>query len=294
MYVSEMAPVHKRGTYGVLFQLSLCFGLLVSYFVGWGIVVSDMSQFFKWRVMVAIGVVFPLLLLAVTIFKMVESSVDNFDEQIDRKPALLDLIRQSDLRWLLLTNSVLAAILQLTGINAVMYYGPQILKTLGNEYALTIGVGAWNFLSTFIAIFLVERLGRKPLMLGGVLVMSLSLIVIGLVFQYVTEPTPKAVGIGLSLAFFIAGFEGGPGCLFWVIVNELFPEEYKETAASFANILQWAFNLLVSLLFPIISQPDKIGKPGTFYLFGAVGAVCFLYSLFFLPETKQVENWDEN
>jgi len=206
--------------------------------------------------------------------------------------SMSDVCSKPHLRRLLFTNTILASILQLTGINAVMYYGPEILSKSGlAEYAngVNIGVGAWNFATTLVAIFLVDRLGRRPLMLIGVTLISFSLIAIGLVSQFVTASTPKSVGVIIGLAGFILGFEVGPGCLFWVIINELFPEAYIEFGGTYANILQWGFNLLVSTVFPILGKADVLGQSGTFYLFGGIGFLCLLYIAIWLPETKATE-----
>jgi len=100
--------------------------------------------------------------------------------------------------------------------------------------------------------------------------------------------------VGVGLAAFIFGFEVGPGCLFWVIINELFPKEHIEIGGTYANILQWAFNLLVSSLYPVLTKPNVLSPFGTFYLFGSVGVASTIYIFFMLPETKATkeDNWN--
>jgi len=299
MYVSEMAPPDKRGALGVLFQLAVTLGIFISFLIGWGITsIVSLSPFYKWRIQIGLGIFLPIILLALTVMRMLEPSSwtelqakqrgSANHEEVKKKAALSEICRQKHLRQLLVTLTVLASILQLTGINAVMYYGPAILVTAGvsDANALNIGIGAWNFATTLIAIFLVDRWGRRPLMLSGVALMSVALVVIGVVYQLADlTPTARIAGVGVGLAAFIAGFEVGPGCLFWVLINELFPEEYIEFGGSYANILQWGFNLFVSTIFPFLGK-SALGTPGTFYLFGAVGFVCLAYCFFFLDETK--------
>eukprot|EP01127_Copromyxa_protea_P006128 TRINITY_DN15942_c0_g1_i1.p1 TRINITY_DN15942_c0_g1~~TRINITY_DN15942_c0_g1_i1.p1 ORF type:complete len:426 (+),score=91.23 TRINITY_DN15942_c0_g1_i1:187-1278(+) len=301
MYVSEMAPPEKRGSLGVLFQLTVTLGILFSFAIGYGIKqIETLTDFYKWRIMLGMSVLLPIALLVLTLLKMVEPSswtgdVDQMDYR--EKPSLIEILKNKQLRILLITDTVLACILQLTGINAVMYYGPDIISKAGVQNAdlLNIGVGAWNCFATFIAIFLVDRVGRRPLMLGGVALLSLSLIGIGVVFL-VTEKIGQVgtgIGVGVGLAFFLLGFEVGPGCLFWVVINELFPEQYIEFGGTYANILQWGFNLLVSTTFPLLGAPDVLDSSGVFFLFGGIGVVCFIYSFIFLKETKK-ESYEAN
>jgi MFS family permease len=182
---------------------------------------------------------------------------------------------------------VLAATLQLTGINAVMYYGPKILENAGmkDKFLLNIAIGGWNFLTTIAAIFLVDRVGRRTLMIGGVAIMSVSLAVISCAF-FVFKDGGVNLGImvGIGLLGFIAGFEVGPGCLFWVIANEYFPQEMKEAGASLTNLLQWAFNLFVVYTFLLATL--YIGSNFTFGIFAGVGVFCCLYLFFGLSETR--------
>jgi len=284
--------------------LAVTLGIFISFLIGWGISSIDpmkLSVFYQWRIQIGIGIFFPIILLILTVMRMLEPSTwtdlqakqrasANHEEVGGPKKANLgEICRQSRLRILLVTLTVLSSILQLTGINAVMYYGPAILVAAGvsNGNALNIGIGAWNFATTLVAIFLVDKWGRRPLMLWGVLLMSVCLIVIGVVYQLKEiSSTARIAGVGAGLAGFIAGFEVGPGCLFWVLINELFPEEYIEFGGSYANILQWGFNLFVSTIFPYLGDPKALGQSGTFYLFGAIGFACLAYCFFFLKETK--------
>jgi len=175
-----------------------------------------------------------------------------------------------------------------------MYYGPLIISQAGdyfrnNQNLLNIAIGAWNFLTTIIAVALVDRLGRRPLMICGTAVMSVALLVLGII--YIPALTAGLTGVKLGIAVgvcllaFIFGFEIGPGCLFWVLVNENFPKEhsqYKEAAATYANVLQWLLNLTVSLVFPTVSNYPM----PTFLFFGAVGLISTAYLVFFMKETK--------
>jgi len=177
-----------------------------------------------------------------------------------------------------------------------MYYGPNIIKQAGlsNGNLLNIGIGFFNFVFTIFAVFLVDRLGRRPLMLGGTSIMSVALLTIGTAYVAIPKTNQVALGIVVAcgLILFLAGFEGGPGCLFWVLVNENFPEEhpgYKEHAATYANVLQWVFNLALSLVFPYLEDYPA----STFFFFGGVGILSTIYLFFFMKETGGNKNVGE-
>jgi len=239
---------------------------------------------------------FPLLLLPICLFKMKESSqrpgeqtnlINATEEGTSGQGSgwsglfKLSRIKQTSM------GIVLAATLQLTGINAVMYFGPNIIKKAGfdNPVLLNIIVGGWNFLTTFIAALLVDRLGRRPLVIGGTFIMSVALVGVGLSFALAKTPFVTGIGVGICLLIFIAGFEAGVGCLFWVLVNEIFDERVRDAGSSMANVLQWGFNLVVSSLFQLFF--NEVGQSITFYIFGGIGVVCSIYMAIALPETKK-------
>jgi len=258
--------------------------------------------------MLILGFIYPAALLFITILYMKESrkpdhnevfdainnidtnNLDNWNEHAGGPGTTATLIKGFT------TETILALILQMTGINAVMFYGPLIISQAGgffkeNNNLLNIGIGFFNFVFTILAAALVERLGRKPLMITGTSILSLSLIVLGIIFipglKAILTANPINLGIAVfvCLIIYIFGFEIGPGCLFWVLVNENFPKEhskYKETAATYANVLQWILNLLVSSLYPLVSDyPIPV-----FLFFGIVGIACNVYLLIFMEETR--------
>eukprot|EP01126_Amoeba_proteus_P055153 TRINITY_DN6828_c0_g2_i1.p1 TRINITY_DN6828_c0_g2~~TRINITY_DN6828_c0_g2_i1.p1 ORF type:complete len:374 (-),score=46.68 TRINITY_DN6828_c0_g2_i1:127-1248(-) len=302
LYVSEMSPGDRRGKFGTIFQLSITVGIFLSYLIGWGVRNIDIPIHYQWRLMMSVGGLFPLVLMIGAITKMVEPRKNTtwietsklVLKEDDRKSVLVtDLCRMSELRLLLVTSLVLAGSMQLTGITTVLYYGPLIIQKAGvtHPFLINIAIGFWNFVTTAIAFFLVERVGRRKLMLCGLTLMSLSLMEIGFIFNLALEnkisQTNESIAIGIGLCFFIIGFEGGPGCLFWVIANELFPEEYTEISATYANAFQWAFNLAISTLFPIMAEQGHLNPSGTFYLIGGITTCITIYLSFFLPETKR-------
>jgi len=299
MYVAETAPANKKGMFGAMFQLSLTVGILLSFAAGYAFTyVKDENL--SWRLMVVVGIIFPASLTLLT-FCAVEETKDfkrSHDDGEARELRSQSSTTEKHSGWKglfaaehrkeFITGVVLAGTLQLTGINAVMYYGPTIIKKSGldNEVLLNIIIGGWNFVATFIAVFLVERAGRRVLMITGTAIMSVALVGIGIAFK-VTEGTPLAIAVSVGLFFFIGGFEGGPGCLFWVLVNEVYPPHIRDAGGSFANILQWGFNLLVASLFQYVA--NAIGWSVIFWVFGGIGVLCTIYLFFFLASRPKVQ-----
>jgi len=307
LYVNEVVPENKRGTYGVVFQITTTLGILLSYVVGY-ILVSvqglDNHLTLQWRIMLSsFGTVLPLILMGIILVGMKETSGSRSAENTplqnkesseeSSKGGWFGLFIKERFFSQTLTGIFLAVTLQLTGVNAIMYFGTSILASAlpnSNPTLLNIGIGAWNFLATFIALGLVGRLKRKTLMTFATLLIAVSLILVGLCFQLIDAENESArgIGVGLGLFLFLMGFEAGPGCLFWVLANEIFDKNVMAEGASLCNVLQWAFNLAVSTLFPLMySSPLK--ESGTFFIFGGFGFVCTLYFFFFLKEKSDAQ-----
>jgi sugar porter (SP) family MFS transporter len=182
----------------------------------------------------------------------------------------------------------LAMLQQITGVNTVIYYAPTIFHNTGFGGSAsilgTVGVGVVNVLLTVAAILLVDRVGRRPLLLVGLAGMVLSLGVLGLAFLL-----PALSGIVgwiaiVSLALYIAFFAVGLGPEFWLLISEIYPQEVRGAAMSVASVGNWASNLLVSLTF--LSLVGTIGRPLTFWLYAAVGVAAIVFVYFLVPETK--------
>eukprot|EP01125_Pyxidicula_operculata_P001976 TRINITY_DN11962_c0_g1_i1.p1 TRINITY_DN11962_c0_g1~~TRINITY_DN11962_c0_g1_i1.p1 ORF type:complete len:420 (+),score=72.77 TRINITY_DN11962_c0_g1_i1:59-1318(+) len=301
MYVSETAT-EKKGQLGTLFQLAITFGILLGNLLGFGIIQlfkdDPNGDFWNWRIMIGIGVIFPIMLTVLT-YKVIRDQPSNQnlsspaeilfneDESSAQGSGWSGLIKYNF--KLLITGLVLVSTLQLTGINAIMYFGPSIINSagIGNEDLVQVGIGAWNFITTFVSVFLIERLGRRTLIIGGTCAIALSLIEVGLSIAYLQDMS-KAIGVGVGLAVFIAGFEGGIGSLFWVLVNEIYPPNVKEAGSSFATIMNYVFTLIITLFYLQVAK--SIQPENTFYIFGGVGILCTVYFVFALPDSRKEEH----
>mmetsp|Transcript_3875 Transcript_3875/g.4294 ORF Transcript_3875/g.4294 Transcript_3875/m.4294 type:complete len:470 (+) Transcript_3875:28-1437(+) len=325
VYVGEMAPDKRRGVLNSLFQVSLTIGIVIAYIFGFGLLKYNLSDSFRWRTMLAGGVLPSVHLLIMCLF-MPES-----DQWLRRKAAAnkkkeqkLNLTEDGPLintgayesqpssslvktlkgLWSrpegtvcpsVVIGTVLAFALQLTGINAIIYYAPQVLQGSvkfgslsadDNESIATILVGVWNFLSTLFALGLVDFTGRKPLMLIGLILMTIGNVGTGLVFKFLSAGGAKTGLSILGIVLFIGGFELGPGALFWVLLAEIFPGKVRDVGNSYVNMLQWSLNLLLSIVFPIVRGDDNQNLPYVFFFFGALALLCLGFVFFFVPETK--------
>jgi SP family galactose:H+ symporter-like MFS transporter len=179
---------------------------------------------------------------------------------------------------------------QLTGINVIMYYAPRIFGMAGFESTTeqmwgTVIIGLTNVLATFIAIAFVDRLGRKPIMFVGFVVMGLSLLAVGTIFHSGIEHNP---GLGYwaagALLLFIVGFAMSAGPIIWVICSEIYPLAGRDLGVSFSTTTNWVVNAIVGQTF--LSLINGIGGGNTFLLYGGMNVLFIIFFLLFVPETK--------
>jgi sugar porter (SP) family MFS transporter len=202
-----------------------------------------------------------------------------------------ELLHRS-LRPALIVGIGLAVFQQITGINAVIYYAPQIFQSAGftsDAAALgaTTGIGTINVLATFIAIWLVDRAGRKPLLIAGVLGMIATLAVLGLAFRDNVASAPgSSLGVitVVCLAAYIVFFAFSLGPIVWLMISEIYPLQNRAQAVAVSTAANWGANFLVSLTFPIMVH--HLGSAETFFIYAAVGVVTLLFVLTRVPETK--------
>lgn len=174
--------------------------------------------------------------------------------------------------------------LQLTGINAVMFYCSNFFDAAHFKQRVlgTVFVMAWNWLTTFIAGALVERRGRRGLYLPAMGVITVSMLLLA-PFDHISDDAVKSALCFVCLGAYIAAFEIGPGTLFWIVTNELFRPDVGEVAFPVMNAGQWLLTLAVTFVFPLLN--DAMGS-WVFLLFAAPGAYSFAFAHRYLPETK--------
>ncbi|XP_060098495.1 solute carrier family 2, facilitated glucose transporter member 2 isoform X2 [Heteronotia binoei] len=315
LYVGEIAPTPLRGALGTFHQLATVIGILISQVLGLNYLLGDK---YKWPLLLSLSgfaAVLQLLLLFfcpesprylyIKVSKPEEATKSlmwlrgNYDptkdlEEMEREKEEASKEKTISI-WQLITSVTyrqpfLVAIMvhlaqQFSGINAIFYYSTDIFTEAGIEepvYA-TIGVGAINTLFTVVALFLVEKAGRRILFLGGMFGMFVCTILmtvgLALLDRYVWMSYLSMVAIFV----FVSVFELGPGPIPWFIVAELFSQGPRPAAVALAGFANWFSNFLVGMCFQYIA---KFTGPYAFLIFAAMlaGFSCFIY--FKVPETK--------
>jgi SP family arabinose:H+ symporter-like MFS transporter len=200
------------------------------------------------------------------------------------KGKLRELFRPG-LRTALLVAVGLSVFGQLTGINAVIYYGPEILKQAGIQFGNALQfqtiLGIINLVFTILALLLIDKLGRRPLLVGGMAAVVLTLLLAGLLFL---KDTPNGTLIVIVLGAYIACIAFSICAVIWVITPEIFPNRVRGRAMSIAAFSNWGTNTIAAYLFPwyVASYGMHIG----FFTFGAICLVATLFFWKFVPETK--------
>jgi sugar porter (SP) family MFS transporter len=315
MYIAEVSPARIRGTFVSLFQLAVTIGILLSY-----IVCAMLASAEAWRWMLGLAAV-PGLALAIGMMAMPESPRwlvkqarrndaravllkinphSNPDEtlaHIEHDLALEgqgswgELLHRS-LRPALLVGIGLAVFQQVTGINAVIYYAPQIFQAAGfaselTALAATAGIGVINVLATFIAIWLVDREGRKPLLIAGVTGMVAMLVILGLAFHGGEAGTGTG-SLGyltvVCLAGYIVFFAFSLGPIVWLMISEIYPLRNRAQAMAVSTASNWAANFLVSTTFPVMTL--RLGSAATFFTYASLGVLTLVFVIAMVPETK--------
>ena len=321
MYIAEVSPARIRGRMVSLNQLAIVFGMLAVYFVNYGIALSGDETWnvaYGWRWMFA-SETLPALALLLLLLVVPESprwllKQGRTDEAVrvlarinGSRTALLeaqtikDALRQESgsvwqllapgMRLALAIGVVLAVLQQITGINVFLYYAPELFRSLAGantDAAMlqTIVVGAVNMSFTIIAIWTVDRLGRKPLMILGYVGMAVSLLALGLAAQWQRTET----WVLLFMLAYIASFALSVGPVTWVILSEIFPTKIRGRAMAIATVCLWGANFVISQTFPMLDDQAwlvaQFHHAFPFYLYGGFCVLAILFVLAFVPETK--------
>ena len=187
-------------------------------------------------------------------------------------------------RKVMLVGFVLAVLVQISGINTIVDYAPKILLAAGveinNALLQTSLVGFINFIFTFVAIFFIDKLGRRALYLIGSMGMVITLLMLAVSFYLKLEGIFTLICILMFIAFFASCI----GPVFWTLVSEIFPNRIRGKALAFASFTQWIFNFLVVLLFPHFLA--SIGGAKTFLFLALMSLLQWLFTYLYVPETK--------
>lgn len=315
LYLSEMAPAQIRGSLISMYQLMITIGILMAY-------MSDtvLSYGGHWRWMLGMLIV-PSTLMFLGILMLpnsprwlvlvglkkdaiaalrqlrhedeIEQEVKDIENTLHSKQKGFQLLLSNPyFRKAVILGITLQAIQQLTGINVIMYYAPKIFKIAGfvsTSQAMfgTVLVGLINVLATFIAIAFVDKVGRKPILLLGFIVMGLSMGLLGLMFHVglTHDPMLQFVAIG-ALLVFIVGFAMSAGPIIWVICSEIYPLSARDIGVTASTASNWLCNAVVGATF--LSLLSGLGPAKTFWLYGGLNVIFIIFLFLFIPETKGV------
>jgi sugar porter (SP) family MFS transporter len=309
LYIAELAPARSRGPMVALYQLSLTVGILAALAVG-----VAFSPTADWRIMIAAGAV-PAIAQVLAMAIVPESprylaargriadarrvlarlrppgEVDRELEDmthVDRATAdtsFRDVFRRA-CRPALIIGVGAALMNALVGVGAVIYYSTDIFQTagVGSAEVASLAVGAVNTIMTIVAVFLIARFPRRPLLLIGLTGIVISLVVAGV---SLLVPSPGWITVA-GLLGFIASFAISAGPIAWLIVAEVFPLAIRGRAASFATSTNWAANFVLALLFPLfVGTPGVPARVGiAFFIYAAISVGFIVFVARLVPETK--------
>jgi sugar porter (SP) family MFS transporter len=323
LYAAELAPAQLRGRFVSAYQLAITVGIFLAYLINAGLSASA-----NWRLMLGLAAVPGLALFVIALIapesprwlmsrnRRAEAAKETAkvqpDIDVDAQLASIEAAIQQDThtaswteifsaKWRrpLLIALGLAVFQQITGINAIIYYANQIFASAGfstevSRATVTLwAIGGVNVLSTFIAIAFIDKVGRRLLLLVGLIGMGVSLAVVGVAFRFIAPATgalaasgPTAAGIVtvVALIIFIASFAFSLGPVVWTVINEIFPAQVRSRGVALATAVNWGSAYLVSQFF--LSLVHMLGSSWTFWLMAVFCALGWIWIYLRVPETR--------
>lgn len=313
LFISEMAPAQFRGFLVLVNAITITGGEALAFLMDYWLAPTH-----SWRWMFGLGLI-PACALLLGMISLPETprwlvskgKIQLAQETLERirpKEAIsaeLHAIEQSfslkSARWQQLFSKKIRPVLwigillgifqQFFGINTVMYYGPTIFQSLGfnsisTQMLATLGMGLVNMLLSAICMVLVDKLGRRNLLLIGSAIAGISLVIVGACMQALhVSPILQWLAL-VFMVTYIAGYCISVGSLFWLIIAEIFPLSVRGLGMSLATAIQWGANFIVSMTF--LHMVNGLGAAHTFWLFASICFLCIGYCYLYVPETKGV------
>lgn len=315
VYIAEISPQNMRGTLGSVNQLSVTMGILLAYVLG---------MFFSWRVLAILGAL-PCLVLIPGLFFIPESPrwlakmgftdefeasllvLRGFDADISSEVSEIKksvsssskrtTIRFADLKrkryWFpLMVGIGLLVLQQLTGINGVLFYSTKIFESAGvsSSNAATVGLGAIQVVATGVAVWLMDKAGRRLLLIISSVGMAISLLIVSVAFyleDVVSEESRVYSILGImslvGLVVLIISYSLGVGAIPWLIMSEILPVDIKGLAGSVATLANWFFSWAITMSENLLLNWST---GGTFSIFTVTTTLMVAFVTFFVPETK--------
>ena len=311
LYIAEIAPAKIRGKLVTLNHVALSLGMLSAYAVA--LIFEPLGADMNWRWMFASGAI-PAAIFTIALLRVPESprwltkqglsdqavkilarisgeaqaqkDMQNIKETIEQESSSFSQMLLPGLRTAMIIGIVLAIFQQITGINVILYYAPEVFKQAGLpiKQALwsAILVGLMGLISNYIATLIIDKVGRKKILIFGTASMCVFLALTGLYFQY-PKIFPPFCAVVFVLGYVVSfGVGLGPG--FWTILSEIFPTRVRGRAMSVATFFIWSSCFLVAQTFPSLLK--NLGAPKTFWLYGIMCLLTIAFTWIFVPETK--------
>lgn len=313
VYISEVAPPDARGWTVSIFQLAITLGILLAYLVDYAF-----ARIEGWRWMLGLAVV-PAAVFAIGMLFLPESprwlvghgrvseareilrrtrgtadvdaelrEIESVSETSQERGNWRDLFHAA-LRPALIVGIGLAILQQITGINTVIYYAPLIIQRAGISSAsgsilATAGIGVVNVVMTIVSMWLIDRVGRRPLLLTGIAGMAITLGILGWVFHSASGTPALSWLAVISMMCYVASFAISLGPIFWLLIAEIYPLKVRSSAEGLAATFNWLSNLVVSLTF--LTLLHAIGPTRTFWIYALFSIAAWFFSYQLVPETK--------
>ncbi len=314
MYISEISPAKKRGRLVSFNQFAITVGILVAYVFDYFLVnLGDNS----WRFMLAVPAIFGVFYLLFLLLnfpesprwllahnrkqdagkvlfrlggqKLLDEELPEMEttiaaEQKKEKMSIKELFKGKTGK-IVLIGTLIAAFQQITGINAVIMFAPEMFKAAGSargdSLMMSMVVGLVNFLMTIFALWLVDKKGRKSLLLWGAVGMVAALAY--LTFEF-AKPEQNGIGVLIALLVYISFFAASFAPVMWVIISEIYPNRIKGAAMSFSTAVSWLCTFLTVYFAPVIQ--GSLGLEYLFAIFGIFSILAFVFVKVWIPETK--------
>ncbi len=312
MYIAEISPAERRGRLVILFQLNVVTGILLAFLSNY--IIAMVTDQASWRWMLGIqtlpaGIFFALLFAipetprwlvmkgekkkaVMVLEKLGESDaseqVDVIEESISsEKHIKSERLFTAKLKFPIILAILVAFFNQFSGINAIMYYAPRIFEMAGldrtSSLFQSVSIGFTNLIFTIVALFIIDRVGRKKLLLIGSVGMVFMLMLVSLGFL-LNRFGGGAVLIGL--VGFIAFFASSQGAVIWVFISEIFPNKVRAKGQALGSLTHWLLAALVSWVFPVIAATSSRSTGLAFAFFALMMLLQFFVVYFVFPETK--------
>ncbi len=316
VYIAEIAPKEWRGRLGSLFQLGIVLGIFLTLFINariQGLGDETWNTTMGWRWMLGAEVAPAIILLALLFFVpesprwllkagretdawQILTAVGGLDHAEKEVAAVRDALSHEEGRFMelfsptyrrpLMIAVLLMAFSQFSGINAIMYYSTKILSTAGSgvkdAFTASALIGMVNVVFTFVAIGLVDKAGRRPLLLVGLSVQVVALALVGWMFHAGHQGLPLL----LCIIGFIAAFAMALGPIPWILCSEIFPTKIRGRAMSVATFVIWTSCYIVAQTFPMLNDSREVGPAKTFWVYAAFSLVALVFVFGRVPETK--------